>query len=47
MACHDGEGWELSVNDAAGKLVCLLGWPEGWPESVDEEFLSKAGFEIC
>jgi hypothetical protein len=45
-AHHDGEGWELGVYDSKDELVCLLAWPLGWPKSVDEDFLFKAGFEV-
>ena len=50
-AVHTGDGWALEVSfpekhERHGEAVAMLAWPESWPEWVDTDFLTKAGFEV-
>lgn len=45
VACHDGEGWSLSVEDN-GQVVALIDWPSSWPAVLTGDELREKGFTI-
>lgn len=45
-AVHTGDGWLLEVQNQNGETVEYITWPSDWPASVDEAFLTAAGFDV-
>lgn len=45
VACHDGEGWSLTV-EYDGDTIAILKWPDYWPKTQTGEELQAKGFVI-
>lgn len=47
LVAHDtGDGWALGVENQKGDEICLLDWPDSWPERINTATLRKYGFKI-